>query len=102
MQMVDEENGDDPEEEEESVPSRLFLLFAVGFVLVFIGALVLIAAAALGNGGSASAGIVIFIGPFPIVFGAGPDAVWLILIGVILAVVSVVLFVVMRRKKIFF
>jgi uncharacterized membrane protein len=98
-----EENGEEREEmEEQAVPSRLLLLFAAGFVLVFVGALVLIAAAALGTGGSASAGIVVFIGPFPIVFGVGPDAVWLILIGVILAVVNVVLFMVMRRKKALF
>jgi uncharacterized membrane protein len=85
-------------EEDTTVPSRFFLPFVTGFVLVFIGVLVVIAALALGGNGSASAGIVIFIGPFPIVLGAGPDAAWLILISVILAAISVVLFVVMRRK----
>lgn len=86
-------------EEDSGVPNMLFLLFAAGFVLVFVGVLIIVAAVALGGDGSASAGIVIFIGPFPIVLGAGPDAVWLILIGVILAVVNVILFVVLRRKK---
>ena len=38
------------------------------------------------------------IGPIPIVFGAGPDAGWLIAISVILTVISVVLFLVMNRR----
>ena len=86
-------------EEDSGVPNKFFLLFAVGFVLVFVGVLMVVAAIALGGAGSASAGIVIFIGPFPIVLGAGPDVVWLILIGVILAVVNVILFVILPRKK---
>jgi uncharacterized membrane protein len=42
--------------------------------------------------------VVIFIGPFPIVFGAGPDATWLILISVVIAAVSAVAFWIGRRK----
>jgi uncharacterized membrane protein len=38
------------------------------------------------------------IGPFPIVFGAGPDAGWLLAISIILTVVSVILFLVMNRR----
>ena len=72
-------------------------LLAAGLGLVFVGGLILVLAAAFG-GGSAGSGVVIFIGPFPIVFGAGPETAWLILIGVIIAVVSVVLFWVGRRK----
>jgi uncharacterized membrane protein len=63
-----------------------------------IGIIILAVGAALGNG-SASVGGVIFIGPFPIVFGAGPDAAWLIVISMVLAVVSVILFVLFRRRS---
>ena len=78
---------------------KFFTLFAAGFALVFIGVVFVMVASLLGNGeGSASAGVVVFIGPFPIAFGAGPDAGWLILVGVVLAVVSVVLFAVLRRR----
>jgi uncharacterized membrane protein len=49
-------------------------------------------------GSSGSVGVVILIGPFPIVFGSGPNAFWLILIGIILAFVSIVLFLVMNRR----
>jgi uncharacterized membrane protein len=45
-----------------------------------------------------SGGAVIFIGPFPIVIGAGPDATLLVLVGIVLAVLSVVVFFVLRRK----
>ena len=94
------ENGEEAEELEEDAGSRKFLLlFVAGLVLVFIGLIAIFAAVALGNGGSASAGIIIFIGPFPIVIGAGPDAGWLILIGIIIAVAAAVMFAVTRRKK---
>jgi uncharacterized membrane protein len=58
------------------LPSWFFLLVAAGMILVFAGGLLVLAATATGGGGgsSVSTGIVIFIGPFPIVFGAGPDA----------------------------
>jgi uncharacterized membrane protein len=51
------------------------------------------------GGGSASVGGVIFIGPFPIVFGVGPDAAWLIALSIIIAVVMFVLFLVMRGRN---
>jgi uncharacterized membrane protein len=94
------ENTDDVGEENEqepSVSSRLSWVFAVGFILVFLGVLFIAVAAILG-GGSASSGVVIFIGPFPIVFGAGPDAALLILLAVVLAIASLVAFVVLNRK----
>ena len=77
---------------------RFFLLLFLGFVLVVVGVFVVLVAAVVSGGGSVSGGVVIFIGPFPIVIGAGPDAEWMILIGVVLAVLSVVFFFVMNRK----
>ena len=62
----------------------------LGILLIFIGfALVILGSASSGN---ASAGGVVFIGPFPIVFGAGPGGGTLALLsvvigGVILAIV---------------
>jgi uncharacterized membrane protein len=96
MRVDSEENQ---EEENSGLPKRVFLLLAAGMVLVFVGALVIFAAAATGGGGeSTSGGIVIFIGPIPIVLGAGPDASVLVLAGAILAAACVVLFVFWRRK----
>ena len=89
---VDGEN-----EQESSFSSRLNWIFAIGFVLIFLGVL-FIAAGAMFGGGSTSSGVVIFIGPLPIVFGAGPDASLLVLAAVLLAAASLVAFVVLHRK----
>jgi uncharacterized membrane protein len=80
-----------------TVSSRLLSFLILGIALVFIGIVVLVVAS-LAFGSSSSVGVVIFIGPFPIVFGSGPNAGWLILIGIILAVLSIVLFLVMNRR----
>jgi uncharacterized membrane protein len=74
------------------------LLLLAGFVLVVVGVVVVLVAMVLTGSGSVSGGAVIFIGPFPIVIGAGPDATWLILFSIILSVLSIVVFFVMRRK----
>ncbi|MEM3377462.1 MAG: DUF131 domain-containing protein [Candidatus Bathyarchaeia archaeon] len=50
------------------------------------------------NGHGWSAGAVIFIGPFPIVIGAGPDTTLLVSFSIILAVIGIVIFFVMNRK----
>jgi uncharacterized membrane protein len=70
----------------------------LGFVLVLVGITIVLVAAVLYGGGSASFGAVILVGPFPIVVGAGPDAILLVLLGIILAVLSFIVFLVMRRR----
>ncbi|MGD0203490.1 MAG: DUF131 domain-containing protein [Candidatus Bathyarchaeia archaeon] len=85
------------EDEGITVSSRLFGFLILGIALVFVGIVVLVVAS-LVLGSSGSVGVVIFIGPFPIVFGSGQNADWLILIGIILAVLSIVLFWVMNRR----
>jgi uncharacterized membrane protein len=67
--------------------SRLYL---AGFLLVLAG----IALLFIGSAGSSSAsfGAVVFIGPFPIAFGSGPDAGTLILIGVAISIAMVLIF----------
>jgi uncharacterized membrane protein len=76
---------------------RLFSFLLLGIALVFVGVAVLVVAAVLGGSGSVSG--VIFIGPIPIVFGAGPDSAWLILISLIVAALSIALFVLSRRRR---
>jgi len=85
------------DEEGTSISRRLFGFLILGIALVFVGIAVLVVAS-LVLGGSGSVGGVIFIGPFPIVFGAGPNADWLIVISVILGVLSIILFLVMNRR----
>ena len=89
------------EESEEGIPisSRLFLFLILGIVLVLVGVAVLVVASLSAASSSSSVGVVIFIGPFPIVFGAGQNAFFLIIIGIILAALSVILFLVMNRRR---
>ena len=97
MRIVDEKSQETAEEGI-TVSSRLFLFLILGFALVVVGIIVILISTVLYGGGSASAGAVIFIGPFPIVIGAGPDVTWIVLFSIILVVLSVVVFLVMNRK----
>jgi uncharacterized membrane protein len=92
--MVTEEETED---EGIAISSRLFGFLILGVALVLIG-IVVLAVVSFVLSSSTSVGVVVFIGPFPIVFGAGPNAVWLIIIGIILAVLSIVVFLVMNRR----
>jgi len=76
----------------------MLTVFFAGFAIIIVGIILVVLASVLGIG-SGSVGGVIFIGPFPIVFGAGPDAIWLILISLTIAVLMLVLFVVWRRRN---
>lgn len=92
--QTDEEETD----EYPSSPGWVFPLVITGVILVFAG-IALVIAAGLSGGGSVSSGVVIFIGPFPIAFGSGPSSGFLILVGIIIAAVSIAIFVVMRRRS---
>lgn len=91
-------SSQEPDDEGIAVSSRLLGFLILGIALVFIGIVVLVVASVVLANSSSSVGIVIFIGPIPIVIGSGPNADWLILIGIILAVLSIVLFLVMNRR----
>ncbi len=86
------------EDEDVGLSSRPLGFLLLGITLVFVGIAVLVVASLI-LGGSGSVGGVILIGPIPIVFGAGPNAGWLIIISAILTVVSVVLFLVLNRRN---
>lgn len=82
----------------------LAVFYTLGITLIILGLIITAAAIVLASKGSAKkskvrAAGVVMIGPIPIVFGAGPDASWLIAASVILTVVSVVLFLVMNRRS---
>jgi len=76
----------------------MLTVFFAGFAIIIVGIILVVLASVLGTG-SGSVGGVIFIGPFPIVFGAGPDAIWLILISLTIAVLMLALFFVWRRRN---
>ena len=70
----------------------------VGLTLVVVGMIVILLAT-VPSGDSAGFGGVIFIGPFPIVFGFGSNWNWLVTVGVALAVLSIAMFVILCRKN---
>jgi uncharacterized membrane protein len=90
MQNEDESTGS-------TLPGGLFKWVVLGIALILVGLLMILVASSI-LGGSVSTGVVIFIGPIPIVFGSGPDKIWLILIGVIITVISIVAFFGMNRR----
>lgn len=76
---------------------RFLTLFLLGFIMILVGMMLLVAATLFLGDGKASVGGVIFIWFFPIVFGAGPEAHWLILFAVVLAVLGLVMLLVMWK-----
>jgi len=77
---------------------KFFLLLFLGFILIVVGMVVILVASVFYGGGSVSGGAVIFIGPFPIVIGAGPDVTWVVFFSIILAVLSIVVLLVINKK----
>ena len=90
-------SDEEAQDEGIGISSRLLVFLLLGITLVFVGIAVLVVALVV-LGGSGSVGGVILIGPIPIVFGAGPDATWLIAVSIILSVLSMVLFLLMNRR----
>jgi len=86
-------------EEETWVSAALFKLFFLGFFLMFVGIVVLIVAAALQGNTSVSIGSVVFVGPIPIILGAGPYSFFAVLLAAILTIVGFVVFFWLRKTK---
>jgi len=77
-----------------------FTLFTASFIIVFVG-MALMILASLFSGITGSSGVVIFIGPFPIAIGAGPQASLMITVAFALAIVAMILFFLFGRRRIF-
>ncbi len=88
----------EPQQQEETSSSLPLKLFLFGFILMFAGVVVLVASALLGGNGSVSGGVVIFVGPIPIIFGAGPYASLAIVSAAILTIIGFVMFFWLRRR----
>jgi uncharacterized membrane protein len=64
----------------------------LGMGIIFVGFVVVAFGAALGSGGTSSSGGFILIGPFPIVFGSGPNSGMLAAVGLAITIVVVALY----------
>jgi uncharacterized membrane protein len=82
---------------QQQTTSRVLILFFAGFAIVLVGILVLIIAATLYGDSSTSFGAVIFIGPIPIVIGAGQQAPWMIFFAITLTLISILMFLITRK-----
>ena len=78
--------------------TTLMKLFLVGFLLTFIGFIVLIISMVLQENSSVSGGLIIFVGPIPIILGSGPYAVFAILLAVILTIIGFIMFFLLRKQ----
>ena len=83
---------------ESNRPQKFLILFVIEFFIIFVGIIILMVAAVLYGNGSVNFGAIIFIGPVPIVVGAGPEATWMVLFAIILAVLSIIMFLIIRRE----
>lgn len=78
-----------------STPFKLFLL---GFILMFVGIIIIMVATVL-FGTSTGAGAIIWIPPLPpIGFGTGPYTFWVIILGIALTILGLVLFITLRKR----
>jgi len=71
-------------------------IFLIGFLLVFLGTIILIIAGLMGEI-SQSSGLIIFIGPIPIVLGAGKHSLLAIFLAILLTIIGIVLFLIFQR-----
>jgi uncharacterized protein (TIGR00304 family) len=85
---------------EKSLPTIIIfagiLLCLIGFMIIFLASLNIVS----GTSGNISTGGVIFIGPFPIVFGTGEYGIHLIWISVIITIIMIILsYIFIRNVK---
>jgi len=69
-------------------------LTLLGVGIVFVGFVVVALGASQGSDGSASIGGFILIGPFPIVFGSGPNSGMLATVGLVITVAVVAFYLI--------
>ena len=79
-----------------TLPLKMFLL---GFLLMFLGVIIIMIAAFLRSDVTASGGAVIIVGPIPIILGAGPYAILAVVLAIILTIISLIVFFWLRRKS---
>ena len=87
------------EAKESSTINLATWLLISGFILMLVGMIVLIFATFVQGNIDISGGGIVFIGPIPIIFGAGPNAFLTILLAAILTITGFIVFFWMRKKS---
>lgn len=78
------------------IPSAIKLFF-IGFMLVFIGVIVLMLTVLL-SGITRSFGLILLLGPIPIIFGAGENVTPLLIVAAILTIICIAIFIILNRR----
>jgi len=71
-------------------------VFLAGFLLIFLGMIIMMIAGLMGWA-SQTFGLVVFIGPIPVILGGGEYPLLAMLLAAILTIIGVIVFLVMRR-----
>jgi len=79
---------------------KFLIVFLIGFVMIFVGMIILVMAALFYGGTTMNFGGVVFIGPFPIVIGVGSDVGLMFLFVTILAVLTIIMCLILRREAV--
>lgn len=74
-----------------------FKLFVVGFFLIITG-VILITASYFVSSNHVSTGIIILVGPIPIIIGVGPYAFFAVFLAAVLMILCLILFFFMGRQ----
>lgn len=79
-----------------------FTLFSIGFLVLLAGMILITAGSARESKIETSVGGIVFVGPFPIVFGQGPQSPALLIIGLLIVVAMALMFLssLLSRKKV--
>lgn len=75
------------------------ILFIAGIGMIILGGFIMVATSLLnGQSSTFSGGTIILIGPFPIIIGTGPNSFLLVLAAIILSIISLITFIIIRRR----
>jgi uncharacterized membrane protein len=74
-----------------------FNIFIASFVIIFVGMLFMMLASV--SPGSATSGLFVFIGPFPVAIGAGSQSSFVIALVFALAILGMVFFFLFTRRR---
>ena len=85
-------------QEQESRLSLSMKLLLLGFALTFVGVIVIMVSALLSGDANVSGGVLIFVGPIPIIVGAGTDPFLAVVLAAVLTIIGFVVFFWMRRQ----
>ncbi len=81
-----------------SLPSFMSV-FLLGSLLIFAGMVIIMIATVL-YGLPDSLGLIVFIGPIPIVLGAGEYSFWSVILAIILTVLAIAFFIILGKEQI--